>query len=555
MKEQLFIDKWHLVSDIEPPVLENVWFVDKDDNLCIGKYNDQVHAFGMADGFGIKIEDVIKWKYASEREVVGYPKDGDTVAVELKELKALALGMYTDRYIDANKGREHKAVILAPIYDFENAEGEVAIEWPFVLSWYRAPKIEELRPADIPLNKEECPECDCKEDPEHQHLITMDMIHDAAKEAEAEEVSDEDKKENLESAIVASKVENEEDSVYNNKEEDSMNEKMLRESQVEITDKDWARMANLIAKNNNGESVAAKITDANKAAARYVAGMKLLSPDEAFSDLDHLDSFFAPFYKKAVELDGSTQIIRQMQSVFNNTSAPEAYSGVTLGDKQKFDIKVNDKPSIRKKSLAQPGLIERAPRYDFSDDGNYFRGYVYKKLLPISALGSDGYIYYDIRIDYLGVPYAEYKSDSHLANEFNGVPKENFDADKFVQNCETLYQKYVAPRTEEIKAREVFSLEKEELKKAQRARFELNNKWHRSYRGWEKDYAERSFTMEDFRNSPDYANFLNRLEAEGLMADPTKKKVLELERKLKQADLIAYNQRKPQPNLPGFEGL
>lgn len=81
---------------------------------------------------------------------------------------------------------------------------------------------------------------------------------------------------------------------------------------------------------------------------------------------------------------------------------------------------------------------------NFSDDGNYFRGFDYKGL-PITTLRSniDGTTYLSIRVDYLHNEFTwedwsateEYK----LEDEFNGVSE--FDLDKLIENCEKIIAK------------------------------------------------------------------------------------------------------------------
>lgn len=87
-----------------------------------------------------------------------------------------------------------------------------------------------------------------------------------------------------------------------------------------------------------------------------------------------------------------------------------------------------------------PGL-KRDPENDFRDDGNSFKGYIYKDFLPVSALVSQGDAYISIRLDYLDMDYDEYsKLDSYkLTDEFNGVRVEDFNPEKFAQNLETCY--------------------------------------------------------------------------------------------------------------------
>lgn len=79
---------------------------------------------------------------------------------------------------------------------------------------------------------------------------------------------------------------------------------------------------------------------------------------------------------------------------------------------------------------------------NFSDDGNYFRGFDYKGL-PITTLRSDDTTYLKIRVDYLDneFTYSEWmKTDEYsLAGEFNGVY--DFDLDKLIDNCERIIAK------------------------------------------------------------------------------------------------------------------
>lgn len=159
MENNTFLNGWHLTLDLLPPDGEVIWFLDREDNLRVGQYNDDVHAVGMADGYGFKIEDVKQWAFLSGKEVIGYPRDGETVAVELANLDCPALGMYSCRYDHPITGERKKAILLDPIYCFENTQGEVALEWPYVQAWYHIPKIDTLRPLEDAC----CGEC-CEEE-------------------------------------------------------------------------------------------------------------------------------------------------------------------------------------------------------------------------------------------------------------------------------------------------------------------------------------------------------------------------------------------------------
>ena len=80
---------------------------------------------------------------------------------------------------------------------------------------------------------------------------------------------------------------------------------------------------------------------------------------------------------------------------------------------------------------------------DFFDDGNCFRMYKYKNVLPISVLhskeiyyGGESSIFCDIRLDYLGFRYHEYKEDDAIIDKYNGVSNLKFDMNDFIENCE-----------------------------------------------------------------------------------------------------------------------
>lgn len=90
--------------------------------------------------------------------------------------------------------------------------------------------------------------------------------------------------------------------------------------------------------------------------------------------------------------------------------------------------------------------FERREDLDFSDDGNYFRGFSYKGM-PITTLRSGDTTYLSIRVDYLnyedGIKFT-YKDwmkteERHLEDEFNGVYE--FDMDKLIENLEKIIAK------------------------------------------------------------------------------------------------------------------
>lgn len=148
MKE-FYDNHWHLLKESLPQENEDIWFLYRtsceNNTLGVGQYLKDYQAIGMADNFGVKIEDVIQWKYLNESEVIGYPSEGETVAVLLKDLNCYALGMFTSAYENSLTFKREKAVMLDPIYDFANAEGDIALDWRYVTRWSRIPEIVNLR--------------------------------------------------------------------------------------------------------------------------------------------------------------------------------------------------------------------------------------------------------------------------------------------------------------------------------------------------------------------------------------------------------------------------
>lgn len=94
--------------------------------------------------------------------------------------------------------------------------------------------------------------------------------------------------------------------------------------------------------------------------------------------------------------------------------------------------------------------IEIAPQYDFEDDGNYFRGFVYTNKdgfkLPLTQCYSrnDKTVYLCVRVDYLEGNAFTYKEwmeteEWRLADEFNGYGE--FDLEELVSNMEKIIAK------------------------------------------------------------------------------------------------------------------
>lgn len=98
--------------------------------------------------------------------------------------------------------------------------------------------------------------------------------------------------------------------------------------------------------------------------------------------------------------------------------------------------------------------IEAAPQYDFEDDGNYFRGFVYTSningnkgfKLPLTQCYSrnDKTVYLCVRVDYLEGNAFTYKEwmeteEWRLADKFNGYGE--FDLEELVSNMERIIAK------------------------------------------------------------------------------------------------------------------
>lgn len=86
--------------------------------------------------------------------------------------------------------------------------------------------------------------------------------------------------------------------------------------------------------------------------------------------------------------------------------------------------------------------IELAPQHDFKDDGNKFRGFIYKGM-PMTQCRYDGECYLKIKVDYLknNFTFKEWMEteEYELADEFNGVNE--FDMDKLIENLERVIAK------------------------------------------------------------------------------------------------------------------
>lgn len=129
--------------------------------------------------------------------------------------------------------------------------------------------------------------------------------------------------------------------------------------------------------------------------------------------------------------------------------------------------------------------IELSPEHDFTDDGNRFRGFIYKGM-PMTQCRSEGTCYLAIRVDYLrnNFTFKEWmKTEEYkLEDEFNGVSQ--FDLDKLIENLEKIITKVdemnAAAKAEELNMDLVKEALENEIKYAESviAEFKTNFKWY-----------------------------------------------------------------------------
>jgi hypothetical protein len=93
---------------------------------------------------------------------------------------------------------------------------------------------------------------------------------------------------------------------------------------MKITKKDWDRMLDLILTDNEGETVARSIKDPNKAAARFICGLKLMGLDidyrSTWNDPVYVEEFSC-FGNRAIELGGPDFIVHILNE-FRKTEIP-----------------------------------------------------------------------------------------------------------------------------------------------------------------------------------------------------------------------------------------
>jgi hypothetical protein len=122
---------------------------------------------------------------------------------------------------------------------------------------------------------------------------------------------------------------------------------------------------------------------------------------------------------------------------------------------------------------------------DFTDDGNYFKGFSYKGM-PITTLRADNTTYLSIRVDYLEneFTYREWMQTEEykLCDKFNGVSE--FDIDELVENIEVILAKVAemnkAAMNEEIDMTKAKTALANEIEYAEQVveNFKNNFKWY-----------------------------------------------------------------------------
>ena len=141
----LFVDKWQDTLELLPDC-DNVWFI-ADGKIYIGLYEPEQEIFCMADGLGVPLSNVRQWKYVTDKEVVGYPKEKQIVAVDVPDFPCPVTGIFSDHLVDEETGDEFSGVLLDDEYTFcEN--GCDSIAWSNVFAWYPLPD-EPLKVIDV----------------------------------------------------------------------------------------------------------------------------------------------------------------------------------------------------------------------------------------------------------------------------------------------------------------------------------------------------------------------------------------------------------------------
>lgn len=104
---------------------------------------------------------------------------------------------------------------------------------------------------------------------------------------------------------------------------------------------------------------------------------------------------------------------------------------------EKKDLQENFNPVM----LKSAGLV-RDPSNDFSDDGNRFRAYLYKGILPVTYLRDGDDIYFSISFHHIDdINYDDYKKFSTYpkANKYNGIKEDEIDISELTKLLDDAY--------------------------------------------------------------------------------------------------------------------
>jgi hypothetical protein len=172
--------------------------------------------------------------------------------------------------------------------------------------------------------------------------------------------------------------------------------------------------------------------------------------------------------------------------------------------------KLSIKEDFNPRSLQKYGFIRR-PEDDFSDDGNRFRGYVYKTdkgEMPVTYLKSNGQVYLSAALHHKDeLSYNEYKNLPSYRDEdkYNGVPEDEVDLADFAEICKRLISEYA----EAVVAVEAVPLDKiEELcSKLTKAALDDYNKTLKLFRTVDpiKLLSVSSYKLKSIKDYFDYA--------------------------------------------------
>ena len=153
-----FIDRWHDTCELIPDC-DNVWFI-ADGRIYVGMYEPEQKIFCMADGLGISLSDVRQWRYLNSRNVVGFPKEKQIIAVEVPQLPCPLTGIFSDHCICPDSGDEFSGVLLDDVYEFLDMDVDAVLPWDKVFAWYELPDEPLVILPPTGCTEPTCPECE-----------------------------------------------------------------------------------------------------------------------------------------------------------------------------------------------------------------------------------------------------------------------------------------------------------------------------------------------------------------------------------------------------------